>query len=102
MLDVLDYERIPYVDMIGKTSLAQAVALIKNMDYFAGFASGMTILADVVYQPCLMLYPLHLQKMMYTWPDPMHLANGFHQAHVWDRPSNVYAKIRKHLERFLG
>jgi hypothetical protein len=101
MLHALDDLRVSYVDFIGRTSLPRAVALLHCLDYFAGFASGLTILADVVNRPVCMLYPDHLTKLMHSWPDPANLANGIHQAVVWDRPLLVFNKILPQLHRWL-
>lgn len=102
MLKGLERERIDYVDLIGKTSLSRAAALIQQLDYFAGYASGLTVLADVVRKPCLMLYPDHLSQLMGAWPDPVHLADGTHQGHLWDRPLRVVRKIAPQLDKYLG
>lgn len=102
LLDALSRKALPHVDLFGRTTLQQAMALIQRLDYFAGFASGLTIMADVLDQPVCMLYPGHLIKLMSAWPDPRNLASGKHQAHVWKRPVDVFDAIRPYLEEYLG
>lgn len=99
---ILDIEGVEYVDTVGKTSLGKAVELIRRMDYFAGFASGMTILADVMKKPVLMLYPDYLADLMYSWPCPVSMATGSYIGMAWRRPIEVFTAVRDKLETYLG
>ena len=93
---------IPYVDLIGRTTLPRVTALLKRLDYFAGYASGLTILSNVVNKPVAMLYPRYLTKLMDSWPCPVSLADGSYQGLVWDRPLTIYNKLKPYIERYVG
>lgn len=102
MQNVLNTVGISYTDLIGQTSLGQALELIRFSDYVAGYASGMTILANVANTPTLMLYPDTLTKLMRSWPCPVSLANGSYQGHVWARPTIIYSAIKSKLKEYLS
>lgn len=99
---ILDDQYVDYHDLIGKTTLGQALELIRRLKYFAGFASGLTILANVVNTPVVMLYPKYLGGLTYSWPCPRSMANGSYQGLIWDRPVEIFRRIEKYLDRYLS
>lgn len=99
---LFDDERFDYIDLLGKTTLGRALAIIKHVSYFVGYASGLTILSDVLDKPTTMLYPKHLTKLANAWPDPANLASGKHTGILWQRPIDVFNKIKPQLEKYLG
>lgn len=100
--DLLDAARIDYRDFIGHSTLGQSIELLKRLDYHAGFASGMQVLANVVYKPCLMLYPEHLDGLRNSWACPVSIANGDYVGLVWDRPGTIMKRVKRQLDKYLG
>ena len=98
----MQHYKLDYVDLYGRTTLGEALEIIRRLDYFAGFASGLTILADVVNTPTLMLYPNYLRPMMDAWPDPMSLATGTHKGLVWDRPISIFSATKHLVKKALA
>lgn len=101
MLKAFDSRHIEYHDLFGKTSLGQALELLRRLDYFSGFASGLTILSNVVNKPVVMFYPKILTRLMHSWPCPISIADGSYQGMVWDRPIEVFNKIKPQLDKWL-
>ena len=69
LIQLLQQNNIPYFDCIGK-SLAYTIELLKVLDYFIGFPSGLSILNETLEKKTFMFYPPHLEKMMYAWASP--------------------------------
>ena len=101
MLKMMEEYRIDYLDFIGKTDLIRATAIIKQLDYFAGYASGLTILANVVRTPVLMLYPNHLVKLINSWPSVESMIDGTYQGHTWQRPYEIFERIKSILKDYV-
>lgn len=92
---------VPYVNLCGRTPMPLAVEILKQLDWFVGFASGMGVLSNVLWKPCCMLYPDHLVKLMDAWPCPVTLATGYYKGLLWQRPADVLRECRPDLDRFL-
>lgn len=56
------------VDYTGKTTLAEMLALAKLSVGVVAFASGLPIMTTYHGVPTLMVYPKHLNRMVWTWP----------------------------------
>jgi len=55
---------------LGRFHIGATIELIKRLNYFFVFPSGLGFLADVVNTPHLMWFPPNLDKMRYTFSDP--------------------------------
>lgn len=69
LIALLRANNIPFHDTIGKP-LAYVVELLKRLDYFIGFPSGLSILNETLGKKTFMFYPPHLEKMIDTWAEP--------------------------------
>lgn len=58
------------VNTLGQFHIGSTIELIRSLDYFFVFPSGLGFLADVVKTPHVMWFPEHLKKMMHTFTDP--------------------------------
>lgn len=57
---------VPHISTIGEP-LPVVVEIMKQLDYFVGFPSGLSILHETLGKPGVMFYPGHLRNMMGTW-----------------------------------
>lgn len=77
------YEKVgaktPHVCYLGKTSLPEVAAILKNADLVIGMISGMTILANHFQTPCVAI-------------SPPRFSAGFHGA--WIKPNTPYAVLK--------
>jgi hypothetical protein len=93
---------VPVVDIVGQTALPVSLAVIRRCRYMVGFASGMSILANVMRVPVLMLYPAHLRELMNAWPSLESIATGSYAGMVWPRPKTAYRRVSMTIQRALG
>lgn len=55
---------------LGRFHIGSTIELIKKLNYFFVFPSGLGFLADVVDTPHMMWFPPNLDRMRYTFSDP--------------------------------
>jgi ADP-heptose:LPS heptosyltransferase len=89
MMNLLDQCRIPYISTIG-TPLGGTVEILKLLDYFIGFPSGLSIINEMLQCNGLMFYPPHLEKMMYTWADKERLKDESHKPMQFCTPDKAF------------
>lgn len=58
------------VDLTGQTDLADMLAVAERSIGVVAFASGLPIMTTYHNVPTLMVYPKHLNRMVWTWPQP--------------------------------
>lgn len=80
------------LNLVGDTPMGVACEVLKRLNYFAGYACGLGIVAHVLKVPGLMLYPMRLQRMMEAWASPEMMASGLHLEMQWGRPMDVLAR----------
>jgi hypothetical protein len=93
--------KLPIINLVGMLPLSVSLAVIQRCRYMVGFASGMTILAEIMRIPVLMLYPNHLDLLRYSWPSPQSIASRAYTGELWCRPKSAYRKIITVLEQAL-
>ena len=82
-------EGINVYDCIGK-SLGFVVEVMKRLDYFYSFPSGLGILAASVKCPTLMFYPPHLKDMMKSWAHPDSIESGLFRESLFCTVEEAY------------
>jgi ADP-heptose:LPS heptosyltransferase len=83
---------IPFVNTVGQP-LGTVVEILKRLDYFIGFPSGLSILNETLGKRGLMFYPGHLRPMMYTWAHPDRLAYKDHIPLLFCTPQEAIKHI---------
>jgi hypothetical protein len=72
-------KKIPYIDLIGKTHIADCWCLINKLDYVFAYASGIGILCDVIDTPATHYLPTpRHNKLCDTYADPINIESGRH------------------------
>lgn len=85
---------IPHMSSVGEP-LAVVIEILKCLDYFVGFPSGLSILNESLGRDGLMFYPQHLRRMMGAWAKESRIEGGFHLPMLKDTPEKVLANIEK-------
>ena len=98
LIKYLDSERIPYIDLVGRLSLAESLSVIKQLKLFFSFASGLSILATKFKINTIMLYPKKLEKLMYAWPSIESMVGGWYMPFLWERPIEVLRGIKRKIK----
>lgn len=82
----------PYVDTLGKFHIGATTELIRRLDYFFVFPSGLGFIADMTSTPNLMWFPKHLAKMAYTFVDPEHKDSLLTLHQYFETPLQAFEK----------
>lgn len=96
---LLRQNNIPCVDTVGR-DLAYVIELLKTLDYFIGFPSGLSILNETLGQQTFMFYPPHLKKMMYAWADQNRINSHDYIAQLFCTPAEAFNRIATDAEIF--
>lgn len=86
-----------YYDIVGKTSVGAMVEVLKCLDGYLGFSSGMGVLNTVLYGKTFMCWPDHQAALSTSWADPVMLENGAYQASLWRKPAEVFGRVKAWL-----
>lgn len=85
---------------VGTTSFGGAVEVLKGLDAYVGFSSGLGhVAAHCCGTPVFMLWPEHEQALSKSWVDPELLANGFYVPSPWVSPRDVFKQVKPWLRR---
>lgn len=80
-----------YTDLVGKTSVPMALSIVKEIEGYIGFSSGLGIVRTVFNKPTLMMWPEHQVELSRSWADPEMLELGSYIAAQWLEPEEVFA-----------
>jgi hypothetical protein len=86
---------------LGLFHIGTTIEIIRNLDYFFVFPSGLGFLADVVDTPHMMWFPHHLSPMMGTFCDPENYEarQSFHLE--FSEPESAFKRFKEVGLRFL-
>jgi len=89
LMQLLEENHIPFVDTIGR-NLGYVIELLRSLDYFIGFPSGLSILNETLHKKTMMFYPYHLKDMMYAWAELDRIKNHQYIALLPDTPQGAF------------
>lgn len=79
-----------YINTVGEP-LSVVVEILKRLDCFIGFPSGLSIINETVgARQTIMFYPNHLAKLINSWPDPERIENGSYKGCLFCEPQNIF------------
>jgi ADP-heptose:LPS heptosyltransferase len=91
--------RIPYVNTIGQP-LSVVIEILKRLDYFIGFPSGLSILNETLGKDGIMFYPEKLKPMMNAWAHPDRIASGAYKGCQLCPPEQLFDWIRNDYQLY--
>jgi len=98
-------KNIKAVKVIGET-LGLALSVIKNLDYFFSFPSGLGIVANVLNTPTMMFLPPHLEQMKYNFTPDEDNENGFFINTKFISPTEAFELFfengKQHMEKRIS
>lgn len=77
------------LEVVGKTSIGEAVELIRLMDGYIGFSSGLGVISTILSTPAMMLWPGHQVELSTSWAPPEMLSKHSYVASQWNEPFEV-------------
>lgn len=78
-----------YIDLVGKTSVPMALWVVREIDGYIGFSSGLGIVRTVFDKPTMMLWPDHQVELSRSWADPEMIESSKYVASLWRDPADV-------------
>lgn len=87
-----------YPDLVGKTSIGCTVEILRRLDGYIGFSSGLGVIMTVLGRKTFMMWPLHQQPLSTSWAPPEMLEAGTYAAHPWGEVEAVKRAVKRWLE----
>jgi hypothetical protein len=97
LIQALIRERIPVAPVVGHHIGTVVDLLQEKIKFLTGFNSGICVLSNVCYVPCLMQFPSFLVKLRYSWPD----TNMHYRAIDFTTPEDAMYEVRVHFHDIL-
>lgn len=91
-----------YPDMVGKTHIATAVEILKRLDGYIGFSSGLGVIGTVLRRPVFMMWPDFQKPLSESWASPETLETRQYVASPWREPSTVFQLAKNWLRANYG
>jgi hypothetical protein len=93
---------IKYLDLVGMTSIADAIKILQRADYFIGFSSGLSVIRNVLNKPGCTMWPKHQAELMYSWPDPATVDSRDYLGFIWDNPERIFKRLIPKMRTIYG
>ena len=85
-------------DLVGKTDVETAVAILDLLDGYIGFSSGLGVVRTVLDRSALMLWPAHQKELSDSWAPPDMLESRRYTAIQWNPVADVWPVVKRHLQ----
>ena len=86
-----------YRDVVGKTPIGTAVEILRRLDGYLGFSSGLGVLMTVLDRPTFMMWPDHQVELSTSWAPPAMLDNQTYLTSLWREPELVQKRVKRWL-----
>lgn len=86
-----------YKSLVSKTDEEMAIEVLRRIDYYIGFSSGLGILRTVLNKPAFMLWPEHQEMLQNSWADRKMLLDGTYMHTLWRPVREVMPKVMDHV-----
>lgn len=86
-----------YRDVVGRTTAGVMVELLKKLDGYLGFSSGLGILRTVLSKPVFMLWPDHQMALSTSWAPIEMLEDKSYTISLWRDQEHVQRAMRPWL-----
>ena len=81
--------RIPFINTVGE-SLGVVIEILKRLNYFIGFPSGLSIINETLHKKTFMFYPKHLELLSTAWPEEARIKSGDYLAPLFCTPAEAF------------
>lgn len=99
LMEEMRMQRIPFVNTIGQP-LSTVVEILKQLKYFIGFPSGLSILNEYMGKNGLMFYGHKITGIINSWADPERIRSGDIKECLFDTPEVIYNWLANHYKIF--
>jgi ADP-heptose:LPS heptosyltransferase len=91
----------PLIDLVGKTTISDAIRILDRLDYYVGFSSGLNCIRNVLNKPCAVLWPKHQRELIWSHPDPETIERRDYLGFTYDSPDRIFNRIKPKLKEVL-
>ena len=88
-----------FVDLVGKTNIGTCIELLKKVDYYVGFCSGLGVLRTVLKKKVFTLWPDIHESHIWSWAPPEMCEDGTYIGMLWREPSDVFSRVKLWMRR---
>lgn len=93
LITLLQQRGIPHVNTIGEP-LSVVIEVLKLLDYFIGFPSGLSILNETLQKNTFMFYPPHLKLMRNAWAAEERIESKQYIGKLFCTPKEAYETLK--------
>lgn len=86
-------------DLVGKTSVPEMVEVLRLLDSYVGYSSGMNVIRTVLNEPALAFWPDFQNELRDSWAPPKMLEERRYVSHLWRPVDTVWPVVRSFLRR---
>jgi hypothetical protein len=88
-----------YPCLVGKTHIGTMLSILKNVELYLGFSSGLGVMRTVFKKNAFMLWPDHQIELSTSWAPPHMIEDGSYVASLWRDPVDVWRLAKGWLKR---
>lgn len=88
-----------FVDLVGKTSIGTCIELLKKIDYYVGFCSGLGVLRTVLNKKVFTLWPDIHASHIWSWVPPEMIEDGTYIGMLWREPEDVFQRLKVWMKK---
>ena len=85
-------------EVVGRTSIGAAIEVLRHVDRYVGFSSGLGIISTVLRKPTFMLWPNHQVELSTSWAPPKMLESRQYMMSGWRNPDDVLRIYSRWME----
>lgn len=86
-------------DIVGKTNVPQMVEIMRTLDSYVGYSSGMNVIRTVLDKPALALWPDFQNELRDSWAPKEMLESRRYVSHLWRAPKVVWPVVKAFLRQ---
>lgn len=85
-------------ELVGKTHISTATEILKHLDGYIGFSSGLGVLRTVLNKRVFMMWPDHQLELSTSWAPKHMLESGRYMMSRWLSPDEVFVRVKLWLQ----
>lgn len=86
-------------ELVGKTSQAECIELLRVLPAYIGFSSGLNVIRTVLNKPAFALWPDFQEELSRSWAPPHMLDSNRYVRSLWRDPTEVWPVMEQFLQR---
>jgi hypothetical protein len=95
-------EYVKYIDLVGKTTISEVIKILRDIEYYIGYSSGLNCMRNVLNKPQTTLWPAHQIELMYSWVDPENIHSRDYMGFTYDAPDRIFTRVKNKLKEVMN